>query len=63
MSRLAPVQTVTKEKTLAQAVEPARQSLLEITQAESIGEHQGVVLEGDRILTHAFTCLLPGYAG
>lgn len=63
MSRLVPVQTVTKEKTLAQAVEPAREALLQITPAESIGEHQGVVLEGERVLTHAFTCLLPGYSG
>lgn len=63
MSRLVPVQTVTKEKTLAQAVEPAREALLDITTAESIGEHRGVVLEGERVLTHAFTCLLPGYVG
>lgn len=63
MSRLVPVQTVTKEKTLAQAVEPAREALREITPEQSIGEHQGVVLEGERVLTHTFACLLPGYAG
>ncbi|MBM9432447.1 DUF3027 domain-containing protein [Flaviflexus equikiangi] len=63
MSRLVPVQTVTKEKTLAQAVDLAREALVDITPADSIGDHQGVVLEAERVLTHAFTCLLPGYSG
>ena len=63
MSRLQPVKNVTKEKTLAQAVDTAREALLEITTADSIGEHRGVVLDAERVLTHAFACELPGYVG
>ncbi len=36
-----------------------------ITEAESgdIGEHLEVIAEGDRVVTHLFECLLPGYRG
>jgi len=63
MSRLEPVQSVTKEKTLAQAADVAREALLDVTTEDSIGEHKGVVLEAERVLTHAFDCKLPGYVG
>jgi len=29
----------------------------------AVGEHLGTALEGDRVLTHFFTCLAPGYPG
>lgn len=63
MSRLVPAEKIAKEKTLAQAIDLARQALVDITKEEMIGEHRGVVLEGDRVLTHAFDCLMPGYVG
>ena len=31
--------------------------------ADHIGEHLGVVAEGDRLVTHLFECGLPGYRG
>ena len=62
-ARLIPVAEVTKEKVLAGASEVAREALLEVTNDEMIGEHRGVVPEGDRVLTHAFDCLMPGYVG
>lgn len=52
-----------KEHILAEAVDFARGALDELTRPESVGEHVGVVVEGDRVLTHCFACLLPGYPG
>jgi hypothetical protein len=44
-------------------VELARQALLEITPAESIGEPAGSIDEGDGVVTVYFTTNLPGYPG
>lgn len=62
-NRIHPEKRVTKEKALAGAVDFARQALAEITHESNIGKHAGVVQEGERVLTHAFECLLPGYKG
>lgn len=48
---------------LSAAVDRAYEGLLGETPAESVGEHQGFILEADRLGTHYFTCLLPGYVG
>lgn len=46
----------------AEAVDLARDAAVETGGEEAVGEHQGVVVEtGDRIVTHTFECLLPGY--
>lgn len=60
---LTPLSSVSKEKVLAGAVDQARGALADITAPETVGEHAGVVLEAERLLTHAFVCLLPGYRG
>lgn len=51
------------DTTLANAVDPARRALLEITGEEMIGEHRGAVNDGERLVTHRFEALLPGYEG
>ncbi|HEY7223135.1 MAG TPA: DUF3027 domain-containing protein [Micromonosporaceae bacterium] len=43
----------------AAAVDEARAAVLD----EHIGEHLGVVSEGERVATHYFACTLPGYQG
>ena len=43
----------------AAAVDLARDAV----EGDHIGEHLGVVAEGDRVVTHYFECLLPGYRG
>lgn len=51
------------DQTLAKAVEPARKALLEITNESSIGEHLEAVNDGERLVTHRFAALRPGYEG
>lgn len=62
-NRINPTQNITKEKTLAKAVDVAYEALQDVAHTSSVGDHAGVVQEGDRVVTHAFTCLLPGYTG
>ncbi|WP_124054335.1 DUF3027 domain-containing protein [Arcanobacterium ihumii] len=61
--RIHPRQKLTKEKILAQAVHVSREALFEITQEKYIGEHAGLLQEGERVVTHVFECLMPGYRG
>ncbi|NLW13025.1 MAG: DUF3027 domain-containing protein [Trueperella sp.] len=62
-NRINPTLNITKEKTLAKAVGVAREALEDVAHKSSIGDHAGVVQEGERAVTHAFLCLLPGYKG
>ena len=48
---------------LSGAVEAARAALLEAVDAEHIGRHLGAKSEGERLVTHLFECLRPGYRG
>jgi hypothetical protein len=43
----------------AAAVDEARAAVLD----DHVGEHLGVVAEGERVVTHYFDCSLPGYRG
>ena len=52
-----------RERVLASAVDLAREALTDLTRPVNVGEHVGVVVESDRVLTHCFECLLPGYPG
>ncbi|WP_328295276.1 DUF3027 domain-containing protein [Kineococcus sp. NBC_00420] len=45
------------------AVELARAAAEDVAEAGSVGEHLDASAEGDRIVSHAFACLLPGYRG
>lgn len=48
----------------AEAVDLAREAALEAaTETMSVGDHLGVVPEGDRVATHHFACGHPGYRG
>lgn len=47
----------------AAAVDLARAAAVAQAGAAQVGEHLGVVAEAERLVTHAFACLHPGYAG
>jgi hypothetical protein len=47
----------------AAAVDLARSAVEEIARPEHVGEHLGMLAEGDRIVTHYFACLDPAYRG
>ena len=51
------------DTTLAKAVDHARTALLEITDEASIGEYIDAVNDGERLVTHRFEALRPGYEG
>jgi Protein of unknown function (DUF3027) len=50
------------DQTCADAVGVARSGLSEVD-PEHIGEHLAAIAEGERVVTHLFDCLLPGYRG
>ncbi|MHB1290385.1 DUF3027 domain-containing protein [Georgenia sp.] len=60
---LRPIVRPAKELVLAGAVDLASRAAEEVALAGQVGEHQGVVLEGERLLTHLFASLVPGYQG
>lgn len=64
-SRVIPKKTAGREKVLSseQSVERAREALVEMSREENIGEYRGLIVEGERLITHAFDCLLAGYSG
>lgn len=45
------------------AVELARTAAADLAGPEAVGDHLGVVADGDRVATHSFACLLPAYPG
>lgn len=47
----------------AAAVDVARSAAEETSRAEYVGEHLGLHPEGDRVVTHYFSCLDPAYHG
>ncbi|QTE29842.1 DUF3027 domain-containing protein [Pengzhenrongella sicca] len=56
--------TATKDAVLTNAVELARQVALEAAEwPEHVGEHLGVIVEGDRLVSHQFASTAPGYRG
>lgn len=61
--RIHPQQKLTSEKILANAVDLAREALLEVTNERNVGDHVGLVQEAPRVVSHAFDCLMPGYRG
>ncbi|MCH1868942.1 DUF3027 domain-containing protein [Nocardioides sp. CFH 31398] len=48
---------------LVAAVELAREAVVAQTEGDDVGEHQGHVVEGERLLTHRFACTRRGYGG
>jgi hypothetical protein len=57
------VTVVRKDTQLAQAVDLAREAAEEIAEAGTVGEHLGLVMEGERIGTHRFVCTARAYRG
>ena len=47
----------------AEAVDLARQAAEDDAGSGQVGEHVGIQVEGDRVLTHLFNCLNPAYVG
>ncbi len=47
----------------AEAVDLAREAALASSGTHAVGEHLGVIAEGDRVVTHLFDCTHPGYPG
>ena len=53
----------TLDAAAAAAVDLARAAAEEDAEPGTVGEHLGATAEGDRLVSHAFACLLPGYRG
>lgn len=53
----------TPDRLCAEAVDLARAAAEEAAAPGVVGEHEGVVSEGDRVVTHFFGCHEPGYRG
>ncbi|NYE37124.1 hypothetical protein F4692_002257 [Nocardioides cavernae] len=48
---------------LAKAVDLARAVVLEVADPAEVGDHLGAYAEGERLVTHHFSCARPGYPG
>lgn len=55
--------TKAPDAALAAAVEQARAAVADLADPAEVGDHEGYEVEGDRVLTHYFTCLSKGYRG
>jgi hypothetical protein len=51
------------DQACAEAVDLARQAAVDDAGAGQVGDHVGMEVEGDRVLTHLFECLDPAYVG
>ncbi|OKL47375.1 DUF3027 domain-containing protein [Boudabousia marimammalium] len=58
-----PARKLKPDAVLARAVEAALKGLKEVVRHDYIGQHLGMIGEAERLLTHYFACLHPGYAG
>lgn len=55
--------TVRPDAISAAAVDLARSALDGVAEPDSVGEHRGVVADGERLVTHLFDCTAKGYRG
>ena len=60
---LTPVARSKADAVVVAAVEAARAALLEDVDARDVGEHLAAIAEGERLATHLFDCVRPGYHG
>lgn len=51
------------DTTLAEAIDLAREAAADEAGTELVGEHVGLLVEDERVVTHLFSCLSPGYRG
>jgi Protein of unknown function (DUF3027) len=61
--RTARARTGNPDEACAAAVDLARSAAEEIAGPGKVGSHLGVECDGDRVVTHLFACLDPGYLG
>ena len=57
------MQKVLDDQDLAAATELARAAAVTEAEADYVGAHLGMGMEDERLATHLFTCLHPGYVG
>ena len=57
------IRTREPDQACAEAVDLARDAVLAVVAADQVGDHLGVLAEGERIVTHLFDCADPAYAG
>ncbi|MFD9423879.1 MULTISPECIES: DUF3027 domain-containing protein [unclassified Streptomyces] len=62
-TRSRTARTPVPDRLCAEAVDLARAAAEEAAAPGVVGEHVGVVSEGDRVVTHYFECKDPGYRG
>jgi DUF3027 family protein len=62
VTRTAAIRSARVDQVCADAVDLARSAITEV-EPSMVGEHLSVVGEGERLVTHFFECLLPGYRG
>jgi Protein of unknown function (DUF3027) len=60
---LVSVKTREPDQLGAEAIDLARDALVAVAGATLVGEHLGVEVAGDRVVTHLFDCLDPAYEG
>src|SRR5262249_44740778 len=62
---VSPTRTRTREldEACAGAVDLALAAATEVAGSGQVGDHVGMQSEGDRVVTHLFTCLDPAYVG
>lgn len=66
---MAPMATSTRSRTIkpdaicVAATDLARQAAIETAGVIGVGEHVGIHPEDDRVVTHLFECIHPGYRG
>lgn len=63
MTPTATTTDVKRDAVLCGAVDVARAAAVEEVGAQMVGDHLGVVMEGERLATHSFACLSPAYVG
>ena len=59
----SPTRTRAVDAVCAAAVDLARAAAEEVAESGQVGEALGVMAEGERVVTHRFTSLAPGYRG
>ena len=57
------MQKVLDDQQLGAAIELAREAAVIEAEAAYVGEHLEMAMEDERLATHLFTCLHPGYLG
>ncbi|WP_406421293.1 DUF3027 domain-containing protein [Streptomyces sp. NBC_00873] len=62
-TRSRTARTPAPDRLCAEAVDLARAAAEEVAAPGEVGEHVGLVAEGDRVVTHYFECKEPGYKG